>query len=167
MEFRFTDTVRSEEVLAHLAKPRLWIEDSALEYPGYEQWLEVADRDLHSGMKMAMSGYYNGQYIGLVLFQRHKIRPTILEIKNVSLLPKVAKVSLRRRHVGSFLMHQVFAEASSYFPGVREAIVDTRENNLPMRSFLGAVGFREAERVMLYPESGQMDVVMRRRLENF
>jgi ribosomal protein S18 acetylase RimI-like enzyme len=164
MEFRFTDNVRSEEVLAHLAKPRLWIPDSSCEYPGYEQWLSVADQDLRAGVKVAMSGYYNGQYIGLVLFQRHKIRPTILEIKNVSLLPEVEKVALRRRHIGSFLMHQVFAEAASYFPGVRGAMVDTREQNLPMRRFLRSLGFRKTERGMLYPESGQMDVVMRRRL---
>lgn len=165
MEFRFTDGLDPEEVLDQLRGPRLWMPNLNDIYPGYGAWVERAYGELQNGVKIAFSGVYNGENIGLLLFQRDKANVRRVEIKSVAFTPQLGQTALGRRGIASFALEQVVREARVYFPGAEEIVCDGKVSNVPIRRLFVGSGFRESSPVRLYGEGTEEDVVFSRRLQ--
>lgn len=138
-EFRFTNEHRASEVgnvAAVLGRPRLWI-PTGLDYPDHPQWLERAEDQIQTGKKRVMLAYRGVEPIGAVVYQRHEARPTVVEVRNISISP-----DSRGRYIGSFLLRTTELEAVRHdFPDTASVMVDTKLTNKGMITFLEANGY--------------------------
>ncbi len=126
-----------------------FISSQDLGYPNYETWVQKMRGELHLGIKHGILAYSNGVVVGDVIFQQHKELPSILEMKNIRIHPK-----LRERHFASFMLRQ--AELEMSFDAV---IVDVRIDQRDMIDFLATQGYIPVAKVSLYDEYAE-DVVM-------
>ena len=106
MQLTFTNDFplsRTDEVVDHLLKPRLWIPHE--NYPDYSVWLERVHAQLRAHEKRAMVALEHGRVVATVLYQRHKEHVDTLEIKNVAVEPEQ-----RGRYIASFLLRNAELE---------------------------------------------------------
>lgn len=121
-----------------------------LGYPNYGGWLEKAEHQLRTGQKDAILAFSGGTLVADLIYQQHKTIPQVLEIKNLRVHPK-----LRERYFARFMLRQLEADART--SGYRTMLVDARESQRDVRSFLLASGFSEIITLPIYsPESNEV-----------
>ena len=108
MRVAFRNDLAVGAVLDYLAGPRLWVPKGS--YPDYADWLARIEPELVGGAKRHLACIWDGDLVGMVVWQRHKSNQDWLEIKNLSVRPQS-----RGRFVGSFLLRQAEAEGCQLF----------------------------------------------------
>lgn len=147
VDFRFSNEQtpsNTASVVSLLEKPRLWIPGT--DYPDYAEWLGKTSEELETEQKRAMIAFLGHEPVGSVVYQRHKTKPTVLEIKNISVSPDV-----RGRYVAGFLLRNTEIEGAKHdFPECTEIAVDTKVDNLAMTAFLMAQHYQPTVVTDLY-----------------
>ena len=140
-----------DEIVDYLSKPRLWV--PKLDYPDYSNWMNQVHAQIRNESKRAMTAIEDGRIIGTVLYQKHKILQDTLEIKNISISPEK-----KGRHIASFLLRNAEIEGLRDYNS-RRVMVDTKANNIDMRSFLLSCRYRVLKEQDLYNLGSGLDVV--------
>lgn len=156
MRITFRDDLQPGTILDFLHGPRLFV--PATDYPDYHDWLERIEPELATGTKRHMACRWNGALAGIIVWQRHKRNPALLELKNLTVRPEFS-----RRHVGSFLLRQAEAEGQQEF-GSLAVVCDAKQRNRAVLSFLAHSGYQARTIANLYDLGTGADVVMHRQL---
>jgi len=153
MRIEFADNLSAPAVIDHLRGPRLWVPEKA--YPDYDDWLARIEPEISSGAKRHLVCRWNGDFGGVVVWQRHKTRRGYLEIKNLTVHPAV-----RGRLVGSFLLRQAEIEGIGELDA-QAAVCGAKRSNVEMVAFLIARGYRVVGTEDLYGLGAGKDVILR------
>jgi ribosomal protein S18 acetylase RimI-like enzyme len=148
---------RVDEIVAYLAGPRLWIPQA--QYPDYDDWLQKVHRELKSEQKRALIAFAQGIVCGAIIYQRHKSRQDILELKNITVRPEE-----QGRLIASFLMRNTEIEGARDFPGVTSAVCDAKRDNVAIGAFLRRNRYQPVGTADLYGLGGGADVLFRKPL---
>ena len=104
VDFYFTsDFHSSKKLVEFLAGDRLWIPRT--DYPDFMYWLDKVEVELESGQKQSIVAFYQKKLVGAILFQKHKQIPSVLELKNLTVLQEAGG-----RFVASFLIRNAEVE---------------------------------------------------------
>lgn len=128
-----------------------FLSKQCLDYPNYNQWLEKTEFEISLGTKSALIAYSDKSIAGDIVWQFHKTIPLLVELKNIRISEKV-----RERYFASFMLKQVEWSVKECCSGL---IVDCRENQLEMKSFLANQGFVPIAVLNLY-EKCKKDVCL-------
>ncbi|HEY8097477.1 MAG TPA: GNAT family N-acetyltransferase [Methylobacter sp.] len=156
MRIRFTsyESIKwAEEISIHLLDPRLWI--PRIDYPDLEKWAEKVYSQLLSEKKRATTAIIGGSVVAVIIYQKKQDSETELEIKNISVRP-----DQQGRHITSFLLRNAEIEGIMDF-GTKSVIVDAKEKNLAIRSFLIKNGYVPEEIRDLYGINSGNDIIYR------
>ncbi len=123
-------------------------------YPGYELWLTKVARELASGVKKAVVCWDGKKCVGVIVYQRHKVMLNVVEINNLTILPRYYK------RIVTFLFK--LAEKQALHILLRERrpsiMCDTRSYNHRVCRLLKELGYRPIGLDDLYGH-GELDVV--------
>ena len=124
----------------------------ALDYQGYDSWLQRSEPEFHAGYKQAVLAFSESRIVADAVYQPHKSLPRVLEIKNLRVHP-----NLRRRDFGHFMLRQVEVEArkTKQFDLM---MIDARASQKDILTLLKFTGYKEIARTPLY-DSNEEDVV--------
>lgn len=159
LDFRFSNDPTSRNIDATaslLVQPRLWIPSG--DYPGHMDWRDKALSQLGTEEKRAILAFWGTEPVGCIIYQRDPSNPLNIEIKNISI-----EKEARGRHVASFLLRQVEAEAPHDFPGSTDIWVDTKRANSGIIGFLLHSGYGIEATTLLpsnFAHNGEPDVVL-------
>lgn len=159
MRFVFTNehpTYRHEEIISYLRGPRLWIPHES--YPDHERWLEKAYRELKGEYKRAMVALEKRQVVGAIIYQKHKEKDGVLEVKNITVRP-----DKRGRYVASFLLRNTEIEGRRDF-GSRCIEVDSKARNFQIKNFLLKHNYQITDQKDLYKLGAGEDLLFRKEL---
>ncbi len=120
-----------------------------LSYPGYKNWVERAEAEMKVGVKQFIAAYSDSTVVGDVVYQEHKALKGAVELKNIRIHPM-----MRDRNFARFMLRQVEIENPTSL-----IVVDAREEQKEMLSFLRSCGYFEVARASLY-EDGIREVIM-------
>jgi ribosomal protein S18 acetylase RimI-like enzyme len=157
-EFRFTNEHSSSEtgnIVEVLERPRLWI-PTQHDYPDFSSWVLKTEARIAEGSTRAMIAYLGTTPAGVVIYQQHETKPETVKVRNISVSPDA-----QGRYIGSFLLRNTEIEAMKYdFPGCKQIMVDTKQANTRMISFLIGQGYSISEVSDLYGLEAGLDTVM-------
>lgn len=156
MRIAFRDDLSASAVIDFLRGPRLFV--AAADYPDYHDWLQRIEPELACGTKRHLACIWNREMAGIIVWQRHKTRPHLLELKNLTVRPEASG-----RLVGSFLLRQAEVEGHREYSAVA-AVCDAKQANRPVLSFLARSGYKPQMIDDLYRLRTSLDVVMLRTL---
>ncbi|MFH1307764.1 MAG: hypothetical protein ABIH72_02845 [archaeon] len=122
-----------------------------LQYPHYDEWVQKAESELHSGYKRAGLAYSNGILVGDIVWQLHKELPRVREMKNLRINPQA-----RGRYLAQFLIRQAEVEDKRDCDAM---IVDARETQHDLIELMGCMGYSILSKLNLYEED-RRDVVL-------
>jgi len=154
MKILFKDDLTPYSVIDFLRGPRLWVAPSS--YPDFNDWLERIEPELAGGTKRHLACYWNNEFAGIVIWQRHKTHQSYVEIKNLTVHPRV-----RGRLVGSFLLRQAELEGRNELTA-NQAVCDAKRAHAGILSFLLARGYKCLGAQDLYGLGGGEDIVLGR-----
>ena len=139
LDLLYTDkkTAKTLDALGtRLSQHSLWDHERSLLYPGHPAWEEKAIAEWQADKKMALFAFLGGECVGSIVYQRHPLHPSFLEIKNLSL-----EQSGRGRHVANTLLRLVEVEGQNEFPGVHTVVADTKAINRGLIRFAELNGY--------------------------
>jgi ribosomal protein S18 acetylase RimI-like enzyme len=142
---------RTDEVVEHLLKPRLWIPHA--DYPDYSLWIDRVHEQLRKETKRSMVALEGGRVVGVVLYQQHRSLSQTLEIKNISVRPEKAG-----RYIASFLLRNAEIEGAREYQA-QTVTVDAKAGNKGIRLFLLAHRYRITQEQDLYGLGSGPDLV--------
>lgn len=151
LSLRFESECHPGKAVDFLSGPRLWIPKS--DYPDFTDWLDKVRTELTHGSKHGIFCYLAGQLVGSVLYQRHKKTTQLLEIKNLTVDPRIS-----RRFVASFLLRNAEVEGQKCF-GSTAIICDAKKSNLAVNAFLVRNRYRAVGTIDIYGKSAGTDTV--------
>jgi len=120
-----------------------FIRDFPLGYEGYMDWTEKVYCQLMNGEKSGIVAMSEGKIIGDLIYQN--LDKGILELKNLRV-----HSSLGRRGFSNFMMNQL--EIESLISGKEGILLDTREDNMPIRNLLEFRGYDIISKEKLYDD---------------
>ena len=140
-----------DEIVGFLMGPRLLIPNR--DYPDILDWFQKVWQQLHSQEKRALIALEGETVAGVVIYQRHKLVPLALEIKNLTVRPESAG-----RKYASLLMRNAEIEGARDF-GSRKVLCDAKRDNTAVRMFLASQGYLLADVRDLYKKGAGVDSV--------
>jgi ribosomal protein S18 acetylase RimI-like enzyme len=159
MNFTFTNQIphsKLDELLEYLRGPRLYLAQA--DYPDHESWLHKAYGELSSNKKRAIVASHNGRVVGATIYQRHKEKPELLELKNFTVRP-----DYEGRYVGSFLLRNTEIEGLREFKDIIGITLDSKTNNHAFKHFVTKRhGYFIAHKTDLYSQGTGEDYIFQK-----
>jgi ribosomal protein S18 acetylase RimI-like enzyme len=128
------------------------------DYPDYEEWVEKAHAQFKSEEKRALVALSYRNVVGAVVYQRHKLIRSALEIKNITVRP-----DMQGRFIASFLLRNAEIEGASDFK-IDQVLVDAKARNMSIRAFFFQQGYRVLGSEDLYGLGAGKDLVYGKRI---
>ncbi len=122
-----------------------------LGYPGYEDWIQRAEKELEQGSKKVVLAFSDRRLVGDVVYQPHKQFPRIREVKNIRVHPEV-----RRRDFAHFMLRQAEQESQDTYDAI---VCDARSDQRDVIQLLKSMGYIPIIEVPLY-EKNASDVIL-------
>ena len=132
-----------------------YLESLNLEYPNYKKWIKKCKKELKSNYKKAFYTQKNTTIIGIILFQLHKTKASLLEIKTFFVTPKN-----RKKGVGS----QLYLSIEQYAIDKKFTSIQADTHNQTLLNFLLKKDFKIIKKEKLYSPS-QIEIVLQKNLQ--
>lgn len=129
-----------------------FIKQFPLDYPDYGRWLEKMKRELELRYKSGFFVTNKKGVIGSIIFQPHKQDSSVLELKNLRVLP-----SYEKKGIGAKLLK--LAEDYAIEKGFKKLQGDAHEDNFKVIRFMLKHGFRRESKENLYLPS-KIEVIL-------
>lgn len=151
---------RLDEIVDRIVKPRLWFSQGKfVDYPDIGDWAQKTYVELNREIKRAFIALINGRLVGVIVYQRDKVDPGVLELKHLSIDEMLAG-----RRIASFLLRQAEIEGVKKF---HPALIrcDVKVFRIAVQSFLRANHYQLITATDLYGLKAGLDAVYEKKAE--